>query len=254
VTATEAIELLKIFRAGKISRDKVLHAFQAAPVSDLGFAQVDTHRALRKGFPEVIFGSGKTPEQVVRIAAKIFEHEQRILVTRINGEHARALRKKFKRAVHHETARCVTVEKKPLPRRPGSIAVLCAGTSDLPVAEEAAVTADIMGNRVERIYDVGVAGLHRLLRRLELIQSANVLVVVAGMEGALPSVVAGLVSRPVIAVPTSVGYGASFNGLAALLGMLNSCGSGVTVVNIDNGFGAGYAASQINALAGMKYE
>jgi NCAIR mutase (PurE)-related protein len=254
VTATEAIELLKTFRAGKISRDKVLHAFQAAPVSDLGFAQVDTHRALRKGFPEVIFGSGKTPEQVVRIAAKIFEHEQRILVTRINGEHARALRKKFKRAVHHETARCVTVEKKPLPRRPGSIAVLCAGTSDLPVAEEAAVTADIMGNRVERIYDVGVAGLHRLLRRLELIQSANVLVVVAGMEGALPSVVAGLVSRPVIAVPTSVGYGASFNGLAALLGMLNSCGSGVTVVNIDNGFGAGYAASQINALAGMKYE
>jgi NCAIR mutase (PurE)-related protein len=249
VTATEAIELLEKFRAGKIGRDKVLHAFQAAPVSDLGFAQVDTHRALRKGFPEVIFGSGKTPEQVVKIATRIFEHEQRILVTRINGEHARALRRKFKHAVHCETARCVTIEKKPLPKRAGTVAVLCAGTSDLPVAEEAAVTADIMGNRVERIYDVGVAGLHRLLRRLELIQSANVLVVVAGMEGALPSVVAGLVSKPVIAVPTSVGYGASFNGLAALLGMLNSCGSGVTVVNIDNGFGAGYAASQINALA-----
>jgi len=253
VTATEAIELLEKFRAGKIGRDRVLRAFQAAPLADLGFAQVDTHRALRKGFPEVIFGAGKTPQQVVKIAAKIFEHEQRVLVTRINDDHVRALRKKFRHAVHHETARCVTIERRRPPRRSGSIAVLCAGTSDLPVAEEAAVTAEIMGNRVERIYDVGVAGLHRLLRRLELIQSANAVVVVAGMEGALPSVVAGLVSKPVIAVPTSVGYGASFGGLAALLGMLNSCGSGVTVVNIDNGFGAGYAASQINALcAGTK--
>jgi len=253
VTATEAIELLEKFRAGKIGRDRVLRAFQAAPLADLGFAQVDTHRALRKGFPEVIFGAGKTPQQVVKIAAKIFEHEQRVLVTRINDDHARALRKKFRHAVHHETARCVTIERRRPPRRPGSIAVLCAGTSDLPVAEEAAVTAEIMGNRVERIYDVGVAGLHRLLRRLDLIQGANAVVVVAGMEGALPSVVAGLVSKPVIAVPTSVGYGASFGGLAALLGMLNSCGSGVTVVNIDNGFGAGYAASQINALcAGTK--
>jgi NCAIR mutase (PurE)-related protein len=249
VTATEAIELLEKFRAGKISSDQALRAFQTAPVADLGFAQVDTHRALRKGFPEVIFGAGKSPEQVVKIAAKIFEHEQRILITRIDGEHMRSLRRKFKGAVHHQTARCVTIEKSPLPKRPGTIAVLCAGTSDLPVAEEAAVTADVMGNRVERIYDVGVAGLHRLVRRLDLIQGANVIVVVAGMEGALPSVVAGLVSRPVIAVPTSIGYGASFNGLAALLGMLNSCGSGVTVVNIDNGFGAGYAASQINALA-----
>ena len=249
MTAKEAIDLLETFRAGKASREKVLRAFQTAPLVDLGFAQVDTHRALRKGFPEVVFGAGKTPLQVVQIAAKIFEREQRILVTRINGEHARALRRRFKNAVHHQASRCVTIEKSPLPRRPGTVAVLCAGTSDLPVAEEAAVTADIMGNRVERIYDVGVAGLHRLLSRLELIQSANVLVVVAGMEGALPSVVAGLVSKPVIAVPTSVGYGASFDGLAALLGMLNSCGSGVTVVNIDNGFGAGYAASQINALA-----
>jgi NCAIR mutase (PurE)-related protein len=249
VTATEATGLLEEFRAGNISRDKVLQAFQAAPLADLGFAQVDMHRALRKGFPEVIFGSGKTPEQVVSIAARILEREQRILITRVNGEHARVLRRKFRRAVHHQAARCVTVEKSPLSKRPGSVAVLCAGTSDLPVAEEAAVTADIMGNQVERIYDVGVAGLHRLLRRLELIQSANVIIAVAGMEGALPSVVAGLVSRPVIAVPTSVGYGASFGGLAALLGMLNSCGSGVTVVNIDNGFGAGYAASQINQLA-----
>ncbi|MDB6018754.1 MAG: 1-(5-phosphoribosyl)-5-amino-4-imidazole-carboxylate carboxylase [Pedosphaera sp.] len=249
MTTTEARKLLEQFRAGGVSREKVLRAFQAAPVADLGYAQVDTHRALRKGFPEVIYGAGKTPAQVVGIAAKLLEREQRILITRITPEHARALRKKFKRAVHHATARCVTIEKKPLKPRPGYIAVVCAGTSDLPVAEEAAVTAEIMGNRVERVSDVGVSGLHRLFGKLELVQSANVVIVVAGMEGALPSVMAGLVSRPVIAVPTSVGYGASFGGLAALLGMLNSCGSGVTVVNIDNGFGAGYAASQINALA-----
>jgi pyridinium-3,5-biscarboxylic acid mononucleotide synthase len=249
VTTTEAIQLLEKFRAGGAGRDAVLRAFQVAPVADLGFARVDTHRALRKGFPEVIFGAGKSPAQVVKIAAKLLEREQRILVTRITPEHARALRKKFKRAVHHEMARCVTIEKRPLRPRPGSIAVVCAGTSDLPVAEEAAVTAEIMGNRVERVNDVGVAGLHRLFGKLEVIQRANVVIVVAGMEGALPSVVAGLVSRPVIAVPTSIGYGASFGGLAALLGMLNSCGSGVTVVNIDNGFGAGYAASQVNSLA-----
>ena len=248
MTTTEAIELLEKFRAGKVPRDEILHAFQAPPTANLGFAQVDTHRALRKGFPEVIFGAGKTPEQVVKIAMKLFAHEQRVLVTRITAEHARALRKKFKHAVHHKLARCVTIEKKPLQKRAGTIAVICAGTSDLPVAEEAAVTAEIMGNKVERIVDAGVAGLHRILSRLETLQKANVLIVVAGMEGALPSVVAGLVSKPVIAVPTSVGYGASFGGIAALLGMLNSCGSGVTVVNIDNGFGAGYAASQINAL------
>ena len=225
-----------------------MRAFQAAPVADLGFAQVDTHRALRKGFPEVIFGAGKTPTQVVAISGKLVEREQNVLVTRVTSEHAKALRKKFKHAVHHESARCVTIEKKPLPKRAGHIAVICAGTSDLPVADEAAVTAEIMGNNVVRITDVGVAGLHRILARMEDLQKANVLIVVAGMEGALPSVVAGLVSKPVIAVPTSVGYGASFGGVAALLGMLNSCGSGVTVVNIDNGFGAGYAASQINAL------
>jgi hypothetical protein len=209
---------------------------------------VDTHRALRQGFPEVIYGAGKTPEQVVKIAAKLLERESRVLVTRVEPAHARAMRRKFKNAVYHQLARCVTVQSKPLDKRPGVIAVICAGTSDLPVAEEAAVTAEIMGNQVERIQDAGVAGLHRILARLETLQSANVLVVVAGMEGALPSVVAGLVSRPVIAVPTSVGYGTNFGGVAALLGMLNSCGSGVTVVNIDNGFGAGYAASQINRL------
>ena len=250
VTTKEAIELLEQFRAGGVGRDAVVRTFQAAPVADLGFAQVDTHRALRKGFPEVIFGAGKTAQQVLEIASKLLEREQRILVTRVTSEHARLLRKKIKHALFHELARCVTIERKPLPKRPGTVAVVCAGTSDLPVAEEAAVTAEIMGNRVERISDVGVAGLHRLLARLTSMQKANVIVVVAGMEGALPSVVAGLVSRPVIAVPTSIGYGASFGGLAPLLGMLNSCGSGVTVVNIDNGFGAGYAASQINALAG----
>jgi NCAIR mutase (PurE)-related protein len=248
VTTMEAIRLLEKFKAGEISRDRVLQAFLAPPVADLGFAKVDLHRALRKGFPEVIFGSGKTPEQVVRIAAKLAEKENCVLITRVGPDHARALKKRFKNAAHHEQARCVTLEKKSTRKRPGTVAVVCAGTSDLPVAEEAAVTAEIMGNRVERIADVGVAGLHRIFAKLDLIQSANVVIVVAGMEGALPSVVAGLVRRPVIAVPTSIGYGANFGGLAALLGMLNSCGSGVTVVNIDNGFGAGYAASQINAL------
>ena len=249
MTTTEAAQLLELFRAGKIPREKVLRAFQSAPIADLGFAQVDTHRALRKNFPEVIFGAGKTPEQVVKIAAKLLEHGQQVLVTRITTGHARALKKKFKRAVHHPLARCVTIEQKALPKRDGFIAVVCAGTSDLPVAEEAAVTAGIMGNRVERIHDIGVAGLHRMLARMETLQQSNVIVAVAGMEGALPSVLAGLVSKPVIAVPTSIGYGASFSGIAALLAMLNSCASGVTVVNIDNGFGAGFAASQINALA-----
>ena len=248
VTAKELNALLDKFRAGKVSRDKVLHACQAGPVKDLGFAQVDLQRTLRKGFPEVIFGSGKTPRQLLQIADAILQREPRLLVTRVTPEHAKVFQGRFKKAIYHETARCLTVDQQPLKKRPGTIALVSAGTSDLPVAEEAAVTADIMGNRVERIYDVGVAGLHRLLGRLEIIQKARIVIVVAGMEGALPSVVAGLVSRPVIAVPTSVGYGASFGGVAALLGMLTSCGSGVTVVNIDNGFGAAYAASQINAL------
>src|SRR5260221_7326067 len=175
VTSTEAIALLEKFRAGKITGKRVLHAFQAAPVADLGFAKVDLQRTLRKDFPEVIFGEGKTPAQVDEIAAKISQRDDRLLITRITHEHARAIQKKLKPSVHHETARCVTFERKPLPRRAGTIAVLAAGTSDLPVAEEAAVTAGIMGNQVERIYDVGVAGLHRLLNRLEDIQSAHVI-------------------------------------------------------------------------------
>jgi hypothetical protein len=249
VTTTEAIALLESFRAGRRTLDQVLGAFQSAPLMDLGFATVDLHRGLRKGFPEVIFGAGKTPDQVVQIAGRILAQESCCLITRVTPDHAKALRRRHRRAVHHEAARCVTIERKPLPKRPGTIVVACAGTSDVPVAEEAAVTADIMGNAVERIYDIGVAGLHRLFQNLHRLQAAHAIVAVAGMEGALPSVLAGQVSRPVIAVPTSVGYGASLGGLAALLGMLNSCGSGVTVVNIDNGFGAGYAASQINALA-----
>jgi NCAIR mutase (PurE)-related protein len=249
VTTKEATDLLEAFRRGQVSLKRVLGVFQAAPVAELDFAKVDTHRALRKGFPEVIFAAGKTPAQVLAIAAKLLESERRLLVTRATPEHYRALRKRFRDARHHELARCLTIDREPLTKRAGTIAVVCAGTSDLPVAEEAAITADIMGNRVERVADVGVAGVHRLFSRLDVIQRANVVIVVAGMEGALPSVVGGLVSRPVIAVPTSIGYGASFGGLAALLGMLNSCASGMTVVNIDNGFGAGYAASQINALA-----
>jgi len=248
MTTVEAAKLLEKFRSGKIPLEKVLRAFQAAPSSDLSFAQVDTHRALRKNFPEVIFGAGKTTAQISKIAAKLLEVGQHVLITRVTSEQGVALKRKFKRAVHHAIARCVTIEKKPTKKRAGFIAVVCAGTSDLPIAEEAAITAEIMGNRVVRINDVGVAGLHRMLARLELLQGANVIVAVAGMEGALPSVLAGLVSQPVIAVPTSVGYGASFGGVAALLAMLNSCASGVTVVNIDNGFGAGYAASQINML------
>lgn len=232
-----------------VDEEAALSALTAPAVSDLGFAQVDLARGARTGFGEVIFGAGKTPEQVAAIAGEILAREQRVLVTRVGAAHHAALAAVFPDAQHHELARCATIVRVARPKRPGTIAIISAGTSDLPVAEEAAITAEIMGNNVARIHDVGVAGLHRLLRRLDEIRRANVLIVAAGMEGALPSVVAGLVERPVIAVPTSIGYGASFGGLAALLGMLNSCGSGVTVVNIDNGFGAAFAATQINRLS-----
>jgi NCAIR mutase (PurE)-related protein len=217
--------------------------------TDLGFARVDTDRRRRCGFPEVIFGMGKTAEQVVAIARVILEKENVLLVSRATGEQWRAVVAEFPEARWHERARCITVERVALPKLGGTIAVVCAGTSDMPVAEEATVTLEIFGNTVERITDVGVAGMHRLLAVRDRLESANVVIVVAGMEGALPSAVAGLVSKPVIAVPTSIGYGASFGGVAALLGMLTSCGSGVTVVNIDNGFGAAFAAAQINRLA-----
>lgn len=247
MSPTEAIAILEKLQAGTVTIEAALHAFQAAPVAELGFATVDTHRALRKGFPEVIFGEGKTPQQLVAIAERIFRADSRVLMTRVTPAHVRALRKRFPKARHHEAARCLTWERQSLAKRAGVIAVVAAGTSDFPVAEEAAVTAEFMGNEVRRIYDVGVAGLHRLLRRLPELQSANVVIVVAGMEAALPSVVGGLISKPLIGVPTSIGYGSHFGGVTALLGMLNSCASGLTVVNIDNGFGAGYAAAQILA-------
>ena len=217
--------------------------------TDLGFARVDTDRRRRCGFPEVIFGMGKTPMQVAEIARAILEKEPVLLVSRSSEEQWRQVITLIPEARWHAVARCITVERTALPKLSGHVAIVCAGTSDLPIADEAAVTLEIFGNQVERITDVGVAGLHRLLAVRDRIEAANVVIVVAGMEGALPSAVAGLVSKPVIAVPTSIGYGASFGGVAALLGMLNSCGSGVTVVNIDNGFGAAYAAAQINRLA-----
>jgi len=243
------LQLLEAVRSGRLSTAVAVRRLKSLSTQHLGFARVDGHRALRRGFPEVIYCEGKTPAQVVKIARAILAHNDNLLATRCTSEVARALRRAFPKARHHVQARVVTVSRRALPRRAGTIAVLCAGTTDIPVAEEAAVTAEIMGNRVKRFYDVGVAGLHRLLAIHEELLAAHVLIVVAGMEGALPSVVGGLVDKPVIAVPTAVGYGASFGGIAALLAMLNSCAGGVTVVNINNGFGAGYAASLINALA-----
>jgi pyridinium-3,5-biscarboxylic acid mononucleotide synthase len=238
--------LLESVRQGQISVDQATHDLRTLPFDDMGFAHLDSHRALRTGFPEVILCAGKRTEHVVAIMARLAEGPGPLLATRAAPEVFAAVQAVVPDARYHDLARVIVYEPRPLPRRPGRILVISAGTADLPVAEEAAVTAEVMGNEVERLYDVGVAGLHRLLGHVEQVMSADVLIVVAGMEGALPSVVGGLVRRPVIAVPTSVGYGASFGGLAALLGMLNSCAAGVTVVNIDNGFGAGFAASLIN--------
>jgi hypothetical protein len=248
VNETKLRHLLASIQAGKTDIDRAVRQLKSLATHDLAFAKVDGHRTLRKGFPEVIYSEGKTPAHVVKIAKAILRHNDNLLATRVPPETARALKRAFPKAIWHETARVVTVTRKPQPKTGGVIAVLSAGTTDIPVAEEAAVTADIMGNVVRRYYDVGVAGLHRLLALNHELIEANVLIVCAGMEGALPSVVGGLVDKPVIAVPTSVGYGAAFGGIAALLGMLNSCASGVTVVNINNGFGAGYAASLMNRL------
>jgi pyridinium-3,5-biscarboxylic acid mononucleotide synthase len=239
-------QLLGDVRAGRLPTEAALRRLKSLATHNLQFARVDGHRALRKGFPEVIYCEGKTPQQVVKIARSILRHNDNLLATRAARETFRAIKRAFPKARYHEAARAITVVRKPLPKRSGTVAVLCAGTTDIPVAEEAAVTASVMGNKVKTFYDVGVAGIHRLLALNEELLDASVLIVVAGMEGALPSVVGGLVDKPVIAVPTSVGYGASFGGVAALLAMLNSCASGVTVVNIDNGFGAGYAASLMN--------
>ena len=252
MTETDLERLLEDVRSGTLDADvasmRIREAIAAAPFDDLGFARVDIHRTFRQGFPEVILGLGKTPPQIAEIADRIVARGQSLLVTRATADAYAAVRAVIEGATYHADARAITLKQGDIPRGLGTILIACAGTADLPVAEEAAVTADIMGNTVDRLYDVGVAGLHRLLHDQRRLLEARVVIVVAGMEGALPSVIGGLVRVPVIAVPTSVGYGASFDGLAALLGMLNSCASGVTVVNIDNGFGAACVASRINHL------
>ena len=230
------------------AQERLLDVLRAQPYEDLGFARVDHHRAFRQGFPEVILGLGKTPAQIAAIAAQIVARGSTLLVTRADETAYAAVHVTVPAAVYHAEARLITLRQQDVAAGKGTVIVAAAGTADLPVAEEAAVTAELMGNEVTRLYDVGVAGLHRLLGERERLNAARVIIVVAGMEGALPSVVAGLVSAPVIAVPTSIGYGASFGGIAALLGMLNSCASGVSVVNIDNGFGAASIASLINHL------
>jgi NCAIR mutase (PurE)-related protein len=238
-------DLLEAVREGRVTPEQAVDRLATLPYEDLGFAKVDHHRALRRGFPEAVFGAGKTAEQIEAIVARITAQGQRALVTRTTADVARRIAASRPDVRYHEAARCLTIDAGSRPSLPGCIAILAAGTSDLPVAEEAAVVAEFHGATVERLYDVGVAGLHRLLDRTETIRRADVVIVVAGMEGALPSVVAGLVDSPVIAVPTSIGYGASFHGLAALLAMLSSCASGVGVVNIDNGFGAAHLACLI---------
>jgi pyridinium-3,5-biscarboxylic acid mononucleotide synthase len=239
-------DLLLEFKEGHLELDQALERMRHMPFEDLGYAQVDHHRSIRLGFPEVIFGLGKTPEQIVGVASSLLERSSNLLITRVSRATFERVREIAGDAEFHESCGAISVRRDVTTRGRGVITVVTAGTSDISVADEAAVTAEVMGNQVERIFDVGVAGIHRVLSRREALQSARVIVCVAGMEGALPSVVGGLVGTPVIAVPTSVGYGASFNGLAALLGMLNSCASNVAVVNIDNGFGAGFVASLIN--------
>jgi NCAIR mutase (PurE)-related protein len=249
MTPNDLKALLEAVRAGTASLDaaseRVLDAMRAAPYDDLAFARVDTHRHLRQGFPEVILGEGKTPDQIAAIAGRISAHGHSLLVTRTSAAAFHAVRQVVPDAAYHASARTITASRGEIAKGTGTVLVMCAGTSDLPVAEEAAITAEVMGNTVDRLYDVGVAGIHRVLSEHARLRAARVLIVVAGMEGALPSVVAGLVEAPVVAVPTSIGYGASFGGLAALLGMLNSCANGVSVVNIDNGFGAACVASAI---------
>jgi hypothetical protein len=242
-------ELLSGVQRGAVTIEQALEALKTLPFENLDFARIDHHRALRKGFPEVILGQGKTARQVVEIAQRLIAHGQRVLVTRLDEQKAEEVCAALPALRYYPEGRLGALGEPPIPpTEQGTILVVSAGTADLPVAEEAAVTAEFMGNRVERLYDVGVAGLHRLLDNMNMLHTASILIVAAGMEGALPSVIGGLVDRPVIAVPTSIGYGASFNGLAALLAMLNSCAAGITVVNIDNGFGAAAAATLMNRV------
>lgn len=240
--------LLEDVRAGAVDVESALDRMRHLPFEDLGFAKVDHHRAIRHGIPEVIFGKGKTPEQIISIASRLAERAQNVLITRVDPVAAPAIAAALPDAEHFPASGAIRIWRDRTIHGKGTLAVVCAGTTDIPVAEEAQITAELMGNTVDCIHDIGVAGIHRLMHNRERLTAARVVVVCAGMEGALPSAVGGLVSCPVIAVPTSVGYGASFHGLAALLGMLNSCASNVTVVNIDNGFGAGYVASLINRL------
>lgn len=245
----ELKKILARVKSGDVPIEEAIERLRALPYDDLGCAKLDMHRAIRTGFPEVVFCQGKTAEQCVEIVQRLARHHKTVLATRVAPDIAARIAAVVKGCSYHETARLLVVDRQPRakkPKRGKFVMVLCAGTADIPVAEEAAVTAEAMGSRVERSYDVGVAGLHRLLDQKEKILKANVLIVIAGMEGALPSVVGGMVSCPVIAVPTSVGYGASFGGLSALLAMLNSCAAGVAVMNIDNGFGAGYFAHLVD--------
>src|SRR6202007_2900771 len=253
MSAESIRKLFEQVRKGKLTPDDAVSRLRHMPFEDLGFAKVDHHRALRSGMPEVILGEGKTPSQVAGIFARLAKHGGNVLATRANEKQFAAVKKKVRGVEYRELARAIIVKKDPAKYGKGVIAVVSAGTSDIPVAEEAVVTAEMMGNEVEHFYDVGVAGIHRLLANREALSKAHVVIVCAGMEGALPSVVGGLVGVPVIAVPTSIGYGASFKGLAALLGMLNSCALNVSVVNIDNGVGAGYVASLINRVACIKH-
>jgi NCAIR mutase (PurE)-related protein len=240
-------KVLEQVKRGSISINTALQELKTLPLEDIGFATLDHHRTLRKGFPEVIWGEGKTSAQIVGIIKKMLSKKHPILVTRVDSSKAVSIKKALPAVTYHDTSRLVTLNTKNVPKTgKGTILVVSAGTSDIPVAEEALITDTTMGNTVEHLYDVGVAGIHRLVEKKESLLAASVLIVVAGMEGALPSVIGGLVDKPVIAVPTSTGYGTGFGGIAALLSMLNSCASGIAVVNIDNGFGAGYIASLIN--------
>ncbi len=243
------VSLLNSVKSGKTSVEQALTRLKSLPFEDLGFTRIDHHRSLRKGFPEVIWGEGKTVSQILTILKRLKSEGHNVLMTRLDQKKARPVQKVFPKSHYYPRSRVLTYLSHPVRMSgKGTILVITAGTTDIPVAEEAVITAELMGNRVETIFDAGVAGIHRLFSEKKRLDSARVLIVVAGMEGALPSVVGGLVDRPVIAVPTSVGYGASFGGITALLAMLNSCASGVAVVNIDNGFGAGYIASLINRL------
>jgi NCAIR mutase (PurE)-related protein len=242
-------DFLKKVKSGQTTLDEAMAQLKSLPFEDLGYARIDHHRSLRKGFPEVIWGEGKSSGQILSIMKQLKGKGQNILITRLEEKKAKAIQKVFPRSKYYPKSKVLTYLTHPVKSEgKGTILVITAGTTDIPVAEEAAITAQFMGSRVETLFDVGVAGIHRLLSERERLEAARVLVVVAGMEGALPSVVGGLVNRPVIAVPTSVGYGTSFGGITALLAMLNSCASGVAVVNIDNGFGAGYMANLINRI------